>query len=221
MHDQYHRRKIRLAWPAATVLRNGALVGNGICSSSSVSLHTPAWDHHPARIACEIEGLSPILLVYPVAFFAVFLQTGLPEGNRLARLRTAPYATALWATAGYAASWCLMGISGIRVYFLTPNHGGGPGTSFSTVLTGFLIFLVMVIAIAIIMGRGFQPHSRKRLHRQRAAHQHQYPGSCVDTTVRPVNETTLDLANLIAFGVPALLIMIMTRGRLGYQPRQE
>ena len=27
----------------------------------------------------RFEGLSPILLVYPVAFFAVFLQTGLPE----------------------------------------------------------------------------------------------------------------------------------------------
>ena len=31
----------------------------------------------------------------------------------------------------------------------------------------------------------------------------------------------MNLAALIAFGVPALLIVILTRGRLGYQPDQE
>lgn len=33
--------------------------------------------------------------------------------------------------------------------------------------------------------------------------------------------TGTDLAALIGFGVPALLIVILTRGRLGYQPGQE
>jgi len=36
-----------------------------------------------------------------------------------------------------------------------------------------------------------------------------------------VGETSLDLALLSTFGVLALLIVIMTRGRLGYQPGQE
>jgi hypothetical protein len=33
-----------------------------------------------------------------------------------------------------------------------------------------------------------------------------------------VDQTSLNLAVLIGFGVPALLIVILTRGRLGYQP---
>jgi hypothetical protein len=33
--------------------------------------------------------------------------------------------------------------------------------------------------------------------------------------------TSLDMAGLIGFGVTALLIVILTRGRLGYQPSQE
>ncbi len=36
-----------------------------------------------------------------------------------------------------------------------------------------------------------------------------------------VDETSINLATLIAFGVPALLIIILTRGRLGYQQGQE
>jgi hypothetical protein len=36
-----------------------------------------------------------------------------------------------------------------------------------------------------------------------------------------VGVTSMDLAALIGFGVPALLIVILTRGRLGYQPDQE
>ena len=35
-----------------------------------------------------------------------------------------------------------------------------------------------------------------------------------------VGMTSLNLAALIGFGVPALLIVILTRGRLGYQPSQ-
>ena len=36
-----------------------------------------------------------------------------------------------------------------------------------------------------------------------------------------VGETSINLAGLIAFGVPALLIVILTRGRLGYQPGED
>jgi hypothetical protein len=36
-----------------------------------------------------------------------------------------------------------------------------------------------------------------------------------------MDETKINLASLIAFRVPALLIIILTRGRLGYQPNRE
>ncbi|MGA8070000.1 MAG: type II CAAX endopeptidase family protein [Halobacteriota archaeon] len=171
-------------------------------------------------LLARFEGLRPILLVYPVAFFAVFLQTGLPEeigwrGFALPRMQ--PRYGPLRGTLLLGVLWGFW----YSLYFLTPDHGGGPGTSFSTVLTGFLIFLMMVIAIAIIMTWVFN-HTQGSVFIASVLH------TSINTPVvvwiplfRPVNETTLDLANLIAFGVPALLIIIMTRGRLGYQPRQE
>ena len=36
-----------------------------------------------------------------------------------------------------------------------------------------------------------------------------------------VNETILNVAGLVSFGVPAVLIIVLTRGRLGYRPLQE
>ena len=171
-------------------------------------------------LLARFEGLRPVLLVYPVAFFAVFLQTGLPEeigwrGFALPRMQ--PRYGPLRGTLLLGVLWGFW----YSLWFLTPDHGGGPGTSFSTVLTGFLIFLMMVTAIAIIMTWVFN-HTQGSVFIASVLH------TSINTPIvvwiplfRPVNETTLDLANLIAFGVPALLIIIMTRGRLGYQPRQE
>ena len=171
-------------------------------------------------LLARFEGLRPVLLVYPVAFFAVFLQTGLPEeigwrGFALPRMQ--PRYGPLRGTLLLGVLWGFW----YSLWFLTPDHGGGPGTSFSTVLTGFLIFLMMVTAIAMIMTWVFN-HTQGSVFIASVLH------TSINTPIvvwiplfRPVNETTLDLANLIAFGVPALLIIIMTRGRLGYQPRQE
>ena len=79
----------------------------------------------------------------------------------------------------------------------------------------------MVIAIAIIMTWVFN-HTQGNVFIASVLHTSiNTPQVLWIPLFRPVNEMTLDLANLIAFGVPALLIIIMTRGRLGYQPRQE
>ena len=79
----------------------------------------------------------------------------------------------------------------------------------------------MVVAIAIIFTWVFN-HTRGSIFISNLAH------AAIDTPqlvwyplFLAVDETRLNLAVLIAFGVPALLILILTRGRLGYQPSQE
>ncbi|HYA33332.1 MAG TPA: type II CAAX endopeptidase family protein [Candidatus Bathyarchaeia archaeon] len=170
-------------------------------------------------LLARFEGFRPILLVYPVAFFAVFLQTGLPEeigwrGFALPRMQ--PRYGPLRGTLLLGVMWGFW----YSLYFLTPDHGGGPDTSFSTVFTSFLIFLMMVIAITIIMTWVFN-HTQGSVFIASLLHTSiNTPQIVWIPLFRPVNETTLDLANLIAFGVPALLIVILTRGRLGYQTQE-
>ena len=159
--------------------------------SAMVSVHphrhpctTPAWDHHPARIAARFEGLRPILLVYPVAFFAVFLRTGLPEeigwrGFALPRMQ--PRYGPLRGTLLLGVLWGFWYSS----YFLTAGSRRKPRHQFLYRPYGLSHFSYDGHSNRNNNDVGFQPHSRKRLHRQRAAHQHQYPGSCVDTTVSP------------------------------------
>jgi hypothetical protein len=106
------------------------------------------------------------------------------------------------------------------LYFLTPDHGGGPGTGFATFLTNFSIFFLMVVALAIIFTWVFN-HTGGSIFIANLLH------TAIDTPQLvwiplfiTVDETRLNLATLIAFGLPALLIVILTRGRLGYRPSQ-
>jgi len=174
----------------------------------------------PGTLA-SFQGLTPALLVsYPVYFIIVFFGVALPEeigwrGFALPRMQ--PRYGPLWGTLLLGVLWCFWHL----LYFLTPDHGGGPGTSFATFLTNFSIFFVMVVAIAIIFTWVFN-HTRGSIFISNLAH------AAIDTPqlvwyplFLAVDETRINLANLIAFGVPALLIVILTRGRLGYQPGQE
>ena len=64
----------------------------------------------------SFQGLTPVLLVsYPVDFVVIFFEVGAARGNRLAWLRAAPHATALWATVGYPAPGCLVGLLAFAV----------------------------------------------------------------------------------------------------------
>ena len=76
----------------------------------------------------------------------------------------------------------------------------------------------MVVAIAVILTWIFN-HTQGSVFVASLAH------TSIDTPqvvwiplFLVVNETVLNLASLIAFGVPALLIIVLTRGRFGYQP---
>jgi membrane protease YdiL (CAAX protease family) len=174
----------------------------------------------PGTLA-SFQGLTPRLLVtYPLYFAIVFFGVALPEeigwrGFALPRMQ--PRYGPLWGTLLLGVLWAFWHL----LFFLTPGHGGGPGTSFASILTSFSYFFLMVLAIAIIFTWVFN-HTAESIFIANLLH------AAIDTPqlvwipfFLSVDETRLNLAILIAFGMPALLIVILTRGRLGYKPSQE
>jgi membrane protease YdiL (CAAX protease family) len=174
----------------------------------------------PGTLA-SFQGLSPRLLVtYPLYFAIVFFGVALPEeigwrGFALPRMQ--PRYGPLWGTLLLGVLWCFWHL----IFFLTPAHGGGPGTSFATFLRSFSYFFLIVMAFSIIFTWVFN-HTGGSVFIANLLH------AAIDTPqlvwiplFLAIDETKTNLASLIAFGVPALLIVILTRGRLGYQPSQE
>jgi hypothetical protein len=107
------------------------------------------------------------------------------------------------------------------LYFLTPDHGGGPGTGLAPFLTNFSIFFLMVVAFAIITTWVFNHTGGSIFISNLVLASIDTPQLVWIPLFLAVDVTSMDLAALIAFGVPALLIVILTRGRLGYQAGQE
>jgi uncharacterized protein len=174
----------------------------------------------PGTLA-SFQGLAPSLLVtYPLYFVVVFFGVAWPEeigwrGFALPRMQ--PRYGPLRGTLLLGVLWCFWHLP----YFLTPAHGGGPGTAFATYLTSFSYFFLMVMAIAIIFTWIFN-HTGGSIFIANVAH------AAIDTPqlvwiplFLAVDEASMNLATLVAFGVPALLILILTRGRLGYEPSRE
>jgi len=181
----------------------------------------------PGALA-SFQGFTPRVLVsYPVYFVAVYFGVGLPEelgwrGFALPRMQ--PRYGPLGSTLLLGVLWAFWHL----LYFQIPDHGGGPDTSFAAFITNFSIFFLMVVALTIIFTWVFN-HTRGSIFIASLLH------TAIDTpqlvwlplfldvgqSNSTVGETSLDLALLITFGVLALLIVILTRGRLGYQPGQE
>jgi membrane protease YdiL (CAAX protease family) len=174
----------------------------------------------PGTLA-SFQGLTPRLLVtYPLYFVIVFFGVALPEeigwrGFALPRMQ--PRYRPLWGTLLLGVLWSFWHL----VFFLTPAHGGGPGTSVATLLTSFSYFFLMVMAFSIIFTWIFN-HTGGSIFIANLLH------AAIDTPqlvwiplFLAVDETKMNLASLIAFGVPALLIVILTRGRLGYKSSRE
>ncbi|MGE5461886.1 MAG: CPBP family intramembrane glutamic endopeptidase [Syntrophothermus sp.] len=178
----------------------------------------------PGALA-HFQGLPPHLLVnYLVYFVIVFFGVGLPEeigwrGFALPRMQ--PRYGPLRATLLLGVLWAGWHL----LFFLMPDHGGGPGTDPAALLKNFSIFFVMVMAMSIVFTWVFN-HTRGSVFIASLVH------TAIDvpqlvwvplflqvgTSNSTSGETGLDLALLVTFGVLALLIVILTRGHLGYQP---
>jgi len=174
----------------------------------------------PGTLA-SFQGLTPTLLVsYPAYFFIVFFGVALPEeigwrGFALPRMQ--PRYGPLKGTLLLSVLWSFWHL----LFFLTPAHGGGPGTDLATLPTNFLVFTVMVVELAIIFTWVFN-HTGGSIFIANLLHASIDTPQLVWIPLFPtVGEASLNLATLIGFGVPALLIAILTRGKLGYLPSQE
>jgi uncharacterized protein len=181
----------------------------------------------PGALA-NFQGLPPGFLVsYVVTFVLVFFGTGLPEeigwrGFALPRMQ--PRYGPLRGTLLLGVAWAFWHL----LYFFGPGHGGGPGTGAVTLLANFSIFFLMVISLTILFTWVYN-RTRGSIFIAGLLH------AAIDTpqlvwaplflavgaTNSSAGEMSLNLALLIPFGVLALLIVILTRGRLGYQPDQE
>ena len=94
-------------------------------------------------------------------------------------------------------------------------------TSASTFLTNFPIFILLVIALAVIFTWVFN-HTQGSIFTAILVHAGiNTPQIVWIPFFLAIDVTTMDLAALIGFAVPALLIVILTRGQLGYKPGQE
>ncbi len=156
------------------------------------------------------------------SFALVFLAVGLPEelgwrGFALPRLqeRFGP----LRGTLLLGALWALWHLP----FFLTSDHGGGPGVDAGAVAANFAVFTAMVVALSVLFTVVFNRTGGSVLL---VALLH----TAIDTgqitwlpLLLPVGlanstsgEFTLDLALLCTFGPAALAVALATRGRLGY-----
>jgi CAAX protease family protein len=98
-----------------------------------------------------------------------------------------------------------------------PTMGGGPGTGLTPFLVNLPLFFVMVLSIAIIVTWVFN-HTKGSIFTSTVLHTSiDMPQAVLLPLFLAVSYTSLFIGGVIGFGVTALLIVILTRGRLGYQ----
>jgi membrane protease YdiL (CAAX protease family) len=169
-------------------------------------------------ILASFKGLTPIVFAqYPLYFVVVWFGGG-PLGEEIgwrgfALPRMQPRYGSLWGTLLLGIPWAFWHLP----QFLTPYQGGGPGTGLATFVTDFSLFFVFVMALAIIMTWLFN-HTKESIFFAVTTH------ACVDTPIvvlfplfLAAGFTSQTLAFAFGLGVVALLIVILTRGKLGYQ----
>jgi uncharacterized protein len=176
----------------------------------------------PGALA-NFKGLQPgILASFPFYFVGIFLATGLPEeigwrGFALPRLQQRY--TPLLSSLILGALWGVWHL----IWFFLPTHGGGPGTTLSAMLMNFFVFFMMVVALTVIFTWVFNGTQgslliASLLHTAVDAPQMVWIPLFlnVGATNTSAGEMGLNLAYLMVFGVVALIILIFSRGRLGF-----
>jgi membrane protease YdiL (CAAX protease family) len=174
----------------------------------------------PGALA-SFQGFPPhFLITYLVTFVLIFFGGG-PLGEEpgwrgfvLPRLQ--PRYGPLKGTLLLGVIWVFWHLPD----FLTDAQRGGPGMTFASFLTNLSIFFVMVMSMAVIFTWVFN-HTGGSVFIAILLHASINTFSIVVALFAAPIATSTDLPILIGVLVPALLIVILTRGRLGYEPRQE
>lgn len=171
----------------------------------------------PGKMA-SFQGLQPVLLIsYPLAFVAVFFGGG-PLGEEpgwrgFALPRMQKSYGPLLGTLLLGVVWTCWHLPD----FLTSAQGGGPGTGMSAFLSNFPIFMVLVIELAILLTWIYNRTNGSVFISALAHASVNTPQVILVPLFLAVDTTSLNMATLIGFGVTAIVILILTRGRLGYQ----
>jgi membrane protease YdiL (CAAX protease family) len=175
----------------------------------------------PGALASFQGATVRTLVVYVVTFvITVFLGGPLGEepgwrGFALPRLQARH--GALWGTLILGLLWTGWHLP----HFLTPVQRGGPGTGWAAFLTNFPIFLVLVMSLAIIFTWVFN-HTGGSVFMAILLHASiNSLGQVVPPLFPAPAVVDTDLSITIGIASAALLIVILTRGRLGYRAEQE
>jgi membrane protease YdiL (CAAX protease family) len=166
----------------------------------------------------NFKGFQPSLLVSYLIYFVVVFFGGGPLGEEpgwrgFALPRLQERHSPLKATLILSILWTCWHLPD----FLTDAQGGGPGTGWSAFLTNFPIFLVLVTSLAILFTWVFN-RTRGSVFATLLAHASVNTPQLVLVPLFPALDTVrMNLAALIGFGVAAVLVVLITRGRLGYE----
>lgn len=167
----------------------------------------------------RFPGLSLSFLITCLVTFILVLLGGGPLGEEPGwRGFALPHLQArygpLWGTLLLGVLWAFWHLPD----FLTSQQGGGPGTGLTPFLINLPVFLFLVTALAIIF-TWVSNHTQGNIFIAILMHACVNVPQVILVPLFPVLDFThMDIAAFIGYGVPALLIIILTRGRLGYQP---
>ncbi len=170
-------------------------------------------------VLASFQGVTPALLVsYPIYYVAVLFGGG-SLGEELgwrgfALPRMQPRYGPLWGTLLLGVLWTFWHLPD---FLDSAAQGGGPGTGWSTFLTNFPVFFLMVMSLAIIFTWIFN-HTRSSIFTALLAHASvNTPQLALVPLFSAISFTIMDRGALVGTGVFALLVLIVTRGRLGYK----
>ena len=170
----------------------------------------------------SFQGFPPhFLITYLVSFILIFFGGG-PLGEEpgwrgFALPHLQPRYGALRGTLLLGVLWNFWHLPD----FLTGAQRSGPGTNFVSLFTiNFPIFFLMVLAMAVIF-TWVSNHTHGSLFMAILLHASINTFGIVQPLFNAPSMIRTDLFMCIACVVPAALILILTRGRLGYQPAQE
>lgn len=105
--------------------------------------------------------------------------------------------------------------------FLTSAQGGGPGTGLSAFMVNFPIFLALVTALAVILTWVYNRTGGSVLMAILVHASVNTPQVALAPLFPALDTTRLNTAALIGFGLAAVLVLVFTRGRLGYRAEME
>lgn len=174
----------------------------------------------PGTLA-SFQGLPPAFLITYIIYFVVIFFGGGPLGEEIgwrgfALPRMQARYGALRATLLLGILWTFWHLP----HFLTTAQRGGPGSSLSILYINLPIFLLLVMSISVIMTWVFN-HTKESLFISVLLHASINTFSMVISLFSASVVTSTDLPVVAGLGVPAIAILIFTRGKLGYQGDKE